>query len=45
MMAVLIAVYSVCSSGDAQEKDSPQEQDKIDLALERVLINMGNRGR
>ena len=40
-MAVLIAVYSVCSSGGAQEKDDPQKQDKIDLALERVLINKG----
>lgn len=41
LMAVLIAVYSVCSSGGAQEKDDPQKQDKIDLALERVLINKG----
>ena len=41
LMAVVIAAYSVCSSGNAQEKEYPQEQDGIDLALERLLADKG----
>ena len=41
LMAVVMAVHFVCSSGSAQEKEYPQEQDGIDLALERLLADKG----